>query len=122
MPRRAAMGRGNIGRRSILLITVAGMSLAWPGSSRGQVPSADDIIVQLGLQLKTSLIHSPALTTQKVVQNGVSVRIYQRALDKFMQELAMFLGNPISKTGLALVYKSGSDTYLGCTVSYEVGF
>src|SRR5262245_4575672 len=108
-------------KTALFLATLAGAILA--PSFFVAAPAAaltpEQIIAQVGLQNKTLLVNSQSFISQQIVNNGVSVRLYQSAFDKAVAEIPDLLGNTFSETNLSYVFKTGSADLGVCTLSYE---
>lgn len=70
---------------------------------------------------KAALVNSNLFVTERTVTNGISVRLYQRAVKKALEELPTLIGPVLQETGLSYVFASGSDSYLFCDFGYSLG-
>src|SRR4051812_23016223 len=107
----------------LAVATVVSIGLISTGaSSATPVLGANTAALNLSqFTVKTALIDSPLFAINRTVTDGVSVRLYQRAIDKVLADLPTVIGPVLSQYGLSHVFQSGSDSYWGCRFGYELG-
>ncbi|MCC6807709.1 MAG: MYXO-CTERM sorting domain-containing protein [Deltaproteobacteria bacterium] len=70
---------------------------------------------------KSALINSNLFLIQRTIQNGIGVRLYDRAVKKALAELPSLIGPVIQENDLSFVFAHGEDTYLFCDFGYTLG-